>query len=84
MRARCCGCALICKQRAAPPRSNLSQKISGTLRQQETKCFDPIFLSQRHQIGPKRRKSTIGQRSAIVGNLPTFNPGTRFLPSRKD
>src|SRR5665647_3743692 len=71
---------LICKQRAAPPRSNLSQEIPSILRQQDTEYFHPVFLSQRHQIGPERRKSTIRQRPAIVGNLHTFNPGTQFLP----
>ena len=69
-------CVLICKQRAAPPCSNLCQEISSILRQQDTKCFHPIFLSQRHQIGPERRKST------IRGNLHTFNPGTQFLSPR--
>ena len=36
--------ALICKQRTIPADSNLSQEISSILRQQDTKCFDPIFL----------------------------------------
>jgi hypothetical protein len=51
---------LICAQLSAPLSSNHGQEILSIPRQQDLKCSHPIFLSQRHQIGPKRRQSAFG------------------------